>query len=79
MNIEYTDEIAISQALEVVRQMSQGQTLGFQGYEIGMSKEGHIGFVEDGDKVSYFSEVTFSDLVKICKKENVIIIPKSGE
>ncbi len=73
--IEYTKEMAMTNALLIIREMMNGRRLEFYGYELGMSVDGFIGFVfQDG--ISMFSEITFSHLVAFCLKEKVIIIPK---
>ena len=66
----------IFQALLLVREMANGKVFTQQdGYVIGMAEDGFIGFVME-EKVSTFSEITFSQLVKTCIKENVVVIPK---
>lgn len=69
-----TNDQAISSALVLLRVLSLGKTYTLKsGYTIGMSEEGHIGFVLN-DKVSLFSEIPFSSLVSMCKEEEIIPI-----
>lgn len=66
----------IFQAISLLKEMANGKIFTQQdGHIIGMAENGFVGFVVEG-KVSTFSEITFSQLVDICIKENVIIISK---
>lgn len=66
----------IIQAICLLKEMAKGKVFTQQdGHIIGMAEDGFVGFVIEG-KVSIFSEVTFSQLVSICIKENVVVIPK---
>lgn len=65
----------IFMAIAILKEMAEGRILTLQdGHIIGMTENGFVGFVIEG-KVSLFSEIAFSDLVAICEKEKIIIIP----
>lgn len=69
------DERYVFIAIDILKEMAKGRTLTLaDGHIIGMAENGFVGFVVEG-KVSLFSEITFSQLVDICKKENILIIP----
>ena len=67
----------IFQAIALLKEMANGKVFTRQdGYIIGMAENGFVGFVVE-EKVSTFSEITFSQLVDTCIKENVVVIPKN--
>ena len=69
-------EDKIFQAISLLKEMANGKVFTQQeGHVIGMAEDGFVGFVVEG-KVSTFSEITLSQLVGICIKENVVVIPK---
>lgn len=73
--MEYTIEMAQTNAILIIREMLSGKTLSLDGHIVGMAENGFIGFVID-NKVSLFSEITFRDLAELCMKEKAIILPK---
>lgn len=67
----------IYMAIAILGYLADGKVLTIKdGYVIGMAENGFVGFVIEG-KVNTFSEVTFSQLVRICKEEDIVIIPSS--
>lgn len=67
----------IGMAIAILKEFAEGRTLRLKsGHIIGMSEDGFIGFLIQG-KISQFFEVTFSQLVDFCKKDNIILIPRT--
>ena len=70
-----SDERFIFIAIDILREMAKGRTLTLSdGRIIGMTENGFVGFGMQG-KVSLSSEITLSQLIDICKEENIITIP----
>jgi 6-phosphogluconolactonase/glucosamine-6-phosphate isomerase/deaminase len=66
-------------AIEILKQMASGKIFTLESeYMIGMAEDGHIGFIVNG-KVNTFSEVSFSQIVRMVADEDIIVIHERKE